>query len=238
MRTPSLATTLRLALALECEPTDLLALFKGKDLARLLPNGRTVPLHSRTVRCTEIGAPFESCATRSVTPQGRDLAALTPGISELSARHVDRSLYKYSRPPACHDGGRRSSAVGRRRNGRGVPRFVGALLLAATISSPPRTWPRRADSAGGHSDRCNTAAAGGLLGGFHAALFERGAQLIVGTSRCSHSRNPDRRDGRGAGPRELQQTRHCDGVIAAAITRSGTPRTSRTMPTDSSSLIP
>lgn len=29
---------------------------------------------------------------------------------------------------------------------------------------------------------CNTAAAGGLLGGFHAALFERGAQLIVGTS--------------------------------------------------------
>jgi hypothetical protein len=29
---------------------------------------------------------------------------------------------------------------------------------------------------------CNTAAAGALLGGFHAALFARGAQLIVGTS--------------------------------------------------------
>jgi transcriptional regulator with XRE-family HTH domain len=37
VRTPSLATILRLALALECEPTDLLAVFKGKDLARLLP---------------------------------------------------------------------------------------------------------------------------------------------------------------------------------------------------------
>lgn len=34
---PNLATVLRLALALECKPSDLVAVFNGEDLARLLP---------------------------------------------------------------------------------------------------------------------------------------------------------------------------------------------------------
>ena len=36
-RTPNLLTILRLSLALECKPTDLVAVFNTEDVARLLP---------------------------------------------------------------------------------------------------------------------------------------------------------------------------------------------------------
>jgi transcriptional regulator with XRE-family HTH domain len=36
-RTPNLITILRLAVALECKPTDVVAVFNGEDVIRLLP---------------------------------------------------------------------------------------------------------------------------------------------------------------------------------------------------------